>query len=84
MAGPSTEEKGKVAPPFGKIALILAALIAAAAIGITAMRNRTETPPASPTATAPVGDVSTMIAQLEARLQAETPAVAPTPSPNQH
>ena len=33
------------------------------------MRNRTETPSASPAAAAPVGDVSTMIAQLEARLK---------------
>lgn len=69
MAQPSTGGSGKIAPPFGRIALILAALIAAAAIGVAVTRNRTEAPPASPAATAPVGDVPTMIAELEARLK---------------
>jgi cytochrome c-type biogenesis protein CcmH len=55
--------------PFGRIALTLAALVAAAAIGIAVMRNRAETPSASPAATTPVGDVPAMIAQLEARLK---------------
>lgn len=69
MAGPSGAGTGKVALPFGRIALILAALVAAAAIGIAVMRNRAEAPPISSTATTPVGDVPTMIAQLEARLK---------------
>jgi len=69
MAEPSTTGKGKAALPFGRIALILAALVAAAAIGIAVMRNRAEAPSASPVSTAPVGDVPAMIAQLEARLK---------------
>jgi cytochrome c-type biogenesis protein CcmH len=69
MAEPSTTGKGKATLPFGRIALILAALVAAAAIGIAVMRNRAEAPSASLAAAAPVGDVSTMITQLEARLK---------------
>jgi cytochrome c-type biogenesis protein CcmH len=67
MAEPSAGKR-KIKLSFGTIALILAALIAAAAIGIAVMRSRTDAPSASPVAT-PVDDVPATIAKLEARLK---------------
>ena len=62
--------KSKIALPFGRVALILAALIAAAAIGISIWKNRADIPSAPAQAAAqPVGDVRTMIEKLEARLK---------------
>jgi cytochrome c-type biogenesis protein CcmH len=71
MGEPSTGARGATALPFGRIVLILAALIAVAAIGIAISNNRDEDP-VKPDASAqqPVGDVNAMIAQLEARLKA--------------
>jgi len=70
MGEPSTEARGATALPFGRIVLILAALIAVAAIGIAIFNNRDEDSlksVASPQQ--PVGDVNAMITQLEARLK---------------
>lgn len=72
MGEPSNGAKGTAALPFGRIVLILAGLIAAAAIGIAILNNRRDADPIKETAAAqqPVGDVNSMIAQLEARLKA--------------
>jgi cytochrome c-type biogenesis protein CcmH len=70
MSEPSIERKVNVTLPFGRIALILAALVALLAVGIAVSRNRSETAAAAvPDAAEPVGDVKTMIAQLEAKLK---------------
>ncbi|WP_340315537.1 tetratricopeptide repeat protein [Rhizorhabdus argentea] len=56
--------------PFARIALVLAALIAIAAIAITALRSRGGTgESAPPAATQPVGDIASMIGGLEKKLR---------------
>jgi cytochrome c-type biogenesis protein CcmH len=61
------------APGFGRIALIVAALVAIIAIGIAVWRGREEAAPATsataPAADAPVADVASAIGKLEARLK---------------
>lgn len=57
--------------PFGRILLLLSALVAIVAVGLSILRNRptpSETTPAS-TAATPVGDVPSVIAALEKKLQ---------------
>lgn len=61
--------------PFARVALILAALIALAAIAIVTIRSRgggESPPPASPSADSgqPVGDIASMIPQLEKKMAA--------------
>lgn len=69
MAETSSGAKPKISLPFGRIALILAALVAAAAIGISAMKGRADAPAPAAPAGQPARDVPTMIAQLEAKLK---------------
>ena len=71
MPEPSTDRETRVSPPFGRIALILAALVALLAVGISLWEGRSESTGTSMPAAgdAPVGDVPTMIGQLEAKLK---------------
>jgi len=56
--------------PFARIALVLAALIAIAAIAIAVLRSRGDTgASAPPAATQPVGDIASMIGGLEKKLR---------------
>lgn len=58
-------------PAFARIALVGAAVIALAAIGIAVTRNHADkSAPAEQSASEPVADVPTMITQLEERLRA--------------
>lgn len=70
MAEPTIGEKKKIALPFGRVALILAALIALAAVAVAITRSR-EQLPAETAATPgkPIADVPAMIAGLEAKLK---------------
>jgi cytochrome c-type biogenesis protein CcmH len=71
MAEPSIGRNPGMKLPFSRVALILAALVALLAIGISVWKSRSGTvqaaAPGAPAA--PVGDVATMIAQLEAKLK---------------
>jgi cytochrome c-type biogenesis protein CcmH len=59
-------------PGFGRLALIIAAIVALIAIGVSVWRARQEAaPPPAATAAAPVTDVASAIGKLEARLKAE-------------
>ena len=56
---------------FGKVALVVAAIVALVAIGVSVWRSRHGAAPPPPVAAqAPVGDVASAIGQLEARLKA--------------
>jgi cytochrome c-type biogenesis protein CcmH len=63
--------RSTAAPGFGRIALIVAAIVALAAVGLAIWRARQEAaPPPVATATqAPVADVASAIGKLEARLK---------------
>ena len=60
------------APGFGRIALIVAAVVALLAVGLAVWRSRQEAAPTPVAAAAetPVGDVASAIGKLEARLKA--------------
>ncbi|AHE53909.1 tetratricopeptide repeat protein [Sphingomonas sanxanigenens] len=83
MASEATAGAGAGTAKFGRIALILAALVALVAVGIAIARSRggdspTTAPPpgAAASPAAPVGDVDSMIGQLEARLKQNPEDVA--------
>ena len=71
MAEPSTVTHRKISLPFGRIALILAALVAAAAIGISIWKSRSDTVTEPAAAAAPVDNVPAMITKLEEKLKQE-------------
>ena len=56
--------------PFGRIALIAAALLAFAAVGVAIWRNRTPPPPPEMPAMPTGGDMRTVVAALEKRMAA--------------
>lgn len=83
MASGATAGASGGTAKFGRIALILAALVALVAVGIAIARGRggdspsaTASPGAAATPGAPVGDVDSMIGQLEARLKQNPDDVA--------
>ncbi|MGF7147720.1 cytochrome c-type biogenesis protein CcmH [Sphingomonas zeicaulis] len=83
MASEATAGASGSTAKFGRIALILAALVALVAVGIVIARNRggdspmaTATPGAAAAPGSPVGDVDSMIGQLEARLKQNPEDVA--------
>jgi cytochrome c-type biogenesis protein CcmH len=61
----------KINLPFGRMALILAALVAIAAVGISIWKNRSATEAEPVAESAPVGDVPMMITKLEEKLEKE-------------
>jgi cytochrome c-type biogenesis protein CcmH len=73
MSEPSIDRKAKVALPFGRIALVLAAFVALLAIGISVWEGRSDSAatPSPDAPAAPVGDVAAMIGQLEAKLKGD-------------
>ncbi len=73
MTDTNSRAAGKgAAPAIGRIALLLAAVIAVIAVGVAVWRSAqgaAPPPPVAQSAQAPAGDVSSAIGQLEARLK---------------
>lgn len=69
IGNPDGMRGGRRALPLARIALIVAALVAVIAIGVSIRRGRTTPAPAGPAAPA-AGDIRTVIAGLEARMRA--------------